>query len=222
MDDLPPLDPTLDLPNGVDREAMQDALLEGAPLPQRALVVEPEKVLAARQAWVTHGGNVAAVVRDTGLSANVVARLAGEHDWPLYGDGDSKSEKGQRTRLRRLHADLEQQMVELLGSLGVESKQVDDVIDKGLGSEYVAPLSQRSSAFKTVFDAYCKVGTMIAPEVFDVGALDGSGIRQRHGGVAGADRDLADFMANFTVQVADRISQLDRGEQAVIDVRDKQ
>jgi len=179
--------------------------------------VSKDDELAARQSWITHGGNVAAVCRDTSLAARVVTRLASENDWPLYGDGDSQSEKSTKTRLRRLHDKLEQQMTDLLDSLGVESKAKKDIAEKGKGSVYVASLSQRSSAFKQVFDSYCKVGQMIAPEVFDVGSLDPSGIRAREGGMGGVDRDIADFIGRVSVGIADEISRRDRGQAALDD-----
>lgn len=220
MDDLPPLDPALDplsdLAAGQSNDALQQALLEGSALPvQPVNAVSKDDEQAARQSYITHGGNVAAVARDTGLSPRVINRMAADLDWPLYGDGDSQSEKNTKTRLRRLHDRLEMQMLELLDSLGVEEKDAHTLIEKGAGSEYVASLSQRSGAFKQVFDAYTRVGSMIAPEVFDVGSVDSSGVRQRSGGMAGADRDLADFMARVTVGIADEINRRDRGDHAL-------
>lgn len=220
---LPPLDPGLDplgiMEDGLTKDELEEALLSGASLPvptDRGITAD--EVQAAKQAWVTHAGNVAAVCRATGLTVKQVTGLASEHDWPLVGDGASKTDKSTKTRLENLHDKLERQMVELLDSLGVEKKARKDLNEKGLQSRYVASLSQRSSSFKQVFDAYCRVGEMIAPETFERGVVDANGVRSATGGLTGADRDLADFVSRVSVGIADEISRRDRGSEAYDDV----
>ena len=209
----PAMDPLSSVAAGKSKEQLQDALLEGSKLPiNPASRVDKDTSQAAKQSYITHSGNVAAVSRDTGLTPRVVHALAADHDWPLYGDGDTKGDKSTKTRLRRLHSKLEEQLFDLLDSLSVETKQKDDLVEKGLESEYVASLSQRSGAFKQVFDSYCKVGSMIAPETFDTGAVDAHGVRAQTGGLSGADRDLADFVARVAVGVADQTRRIGSGE----------
>lgn len=216
---LLPLDPGMDTTAAAGvtpADDLQAALLDGTFLPVApAQEVDPDLVAKAKSSWVLHGGNVAAVVRDTGLTVKQVSLLAAEHDWPLHGDGDSQSEKATRTRLRQRHAMLEEKMVGLLESMDVESKQKDDIVEKGTGSRYVASLSQRSTAFKTVFDAWTKVGAMIAPEVFAEATIDRHGRAHAQGGLAGVDRDMESFIARLTVHMAEEINRNDRGTAAL-------
>lgn len=189
--------------------------------------IDPAKLEAAKATFTASGGNLAVVARTHDLAPNVVKKLAAKHDWPVYGDGYASSEKTRKSKLENLAQALEDQMTDLLGSLKVETKGVEEFADKQKWSEYVATLSQRSSAFNAVFDRWMRVMTLLEPETFG-GDLDPSNhaaakIRQKAhedalGGVDGINRQLADFAARVAVGVVDHMGRRDDVSGEIVDV----
>lgn len=189
--------------------------------------IDPAKLEAAKATFTASGGNLSTVARTHDLAPDVVKKLAAKHDWPVYGDGFASSEKTRKTKLENLAEVLEQQMTEMLRSLKVETKEVEDFADKQRWSEYVSTLSQRSSAFNALFDRWMRVMTLLEPETFG-GDTDPSNhaaakIRQKAhedalGGVDGINRQLADFAARVAVGVVDHMGRRDEISGEVVDV----
>jgi len=176
--------------------------------PGVGLSLPPDLIEAAKATFTASGGNVAEVVRVHELTPETVKRLAAKNDWPVYGSGTSIAERSRKTRLETLATTLENRLFQLADAMGVETKDVYDITEKGLGSRYVAPLTQRSSAFSAVFDRYMRVMALLEPELFgqddDPSNPVAAKIRQRNqrdalGGVDGVDRQLADFAARVAV-----------------------
>lgn len=216
-----PLDPALDIFSDLseeEHEAAQDALLEGRSFSKAPRVaVPPDQAEAIRATYVSNGGNVAMVARVHDVAPRVIATLASEQDWPVYGDGDTHSDKSRKTRLRNMHDKLEQRVNDLLESMEVETKAREDIAEKGVNSKYVAALSQRSGAFKNAFDAYVRVGAMLMPELYDRASqpMSANGLRRNSGGVEGVNREIEDFIARVSVGLANEIVRQDRGQQAL-------
>lgn len=188
--------------------------------------IDPAKMEAAKATFTATGGNLAQVAQVHDMAPDVVKRLAAKYDWPVYGDGYASSQKTRKGRLERLADTLERQMNAMLESMGVETKDKEDFADKQKWSEYVAPLSQRSSAFANLFDRYMRVMTLIEPELFggddDPSNPVAAKMRQKAhqdalGGVEGINRQLAEFAARVAVGVVDHMGA--RGAQGeVVDV----
>lgn len=173
-----------------------------------AVRLPPEQQEAAKASFVASGGNIAEVARIHNLTPAIVTRLAAQNDWPVYGHGTTLGERGSKTRLTNLAEMLENRLFQLGDALGVERKQVSDLTEKGLGSKFVAPLNQRSSAFAAVFDRYMRVMALLEPETFghddDPSNPVAARIRQREsrdalGGVDGIDSRIAEFAARVAV-----------------------
>lgn len=190
--------------------------------------LDPAKLEAAKATFVASGGNLSLVARTHDLAANVVKKLSVKHDWPVYGDGYASSEKTRKSKLESLAAILERQLHSMAEAMGVEKKRLNDVTEKGLASQYVAPLSQRSSAFSSLFDRYMRVMTLLEPELFggddDPSNPVAAKMRQKAhadalGGVDGINRQMADFAARVAVGVVEGMgSKREAVEAQVVDV----
>lgn len=179
---------------------------EAAPGWERPL--PSEQLEAAKATFIASGGNISETARTHKLTPNRVTQLAARDNWPVYGHGTTLVEKQRRTRLTILADTLENKLFQLADAMGVETKEVADITEKGLGSRYVAPLTQRSSAFSAVFDRYMRVMALLEPEVFghddDPSNPVSARLRQRKnldalGGVDGIDRRMAEFAARVAV-----------------------
>lgn len=200
--------------------SVADTAPQGTPLP-------PELIEAAKATFTASGGNISEVCRVHDLSPAKVLQLASTYEWPVYGEGVSSAERSRRGRLEQLAKTLEKRLYEMGDSLGVERKAIDDVTEKGLGSQYVAPLNQRSSAFGAIFDRYMRVMALLEPELF-AGDDDPSNpvaakIRQKQqrdslGGVEGVNRQLAEFAARVAVGTVSAMENERARAAEVIDV----
>lgn len=193
---------------------------QGVSLPQ-------ERIEAAKATFIATGGNVAEVARCHDLTPGAVTKLAHEHDWPVYGEGMTSAEKSRKSRLLNLADLLENRLFQLADAMGVEKKDIEDITEKGLQSVYVAPLTQRSSAFSAVFDRYMRVMALLEPELFgnddDPSNPVAARIRQRNqrdslGGADGVDRQMAEFAARVAVATVQAREAMQRGQAEVIDV----
>lgn len=178
-----------------------------------------EQLEAIKATFTASGGNIAETARTHSLDTKRVTALAAEHNWPVYGHGTTLVEKQRRTRLTILADTLENKLFQLADAMGVETKAVDSMVEKGYGSKYVAPLTQRSSAFSAVFDRYMRVMALLEPEVFghddDPSNPVASRLRQRKnldalGGVDGIDRQMAEFAGRVA---ASAVKATQEGEQ---------
>lgn len=181
-------------------------LEEAAPGWERPL--PSEQIEAAKATFTATGGNIAETARTHNLTTGRITELAAVNNWPVYGHGTTLVEKQRRTRLSILADTLENRLFQLADALGVEIKDKDQLTEKGYGSKYIAPLTQRSSAFAAVFDRYMRVMTLLEPEVFghddDSSNPVAARLRQRKnldalGGVDGIDRRMAEFAARVAV-----------------------
>lgn len=184
-----------------------------------------EKKEAIKATFISSGGNISQCVREHDVTYQMVVKLAEKEDWPVYGGGTTSAEKGNKTRLIRLQSQLEAKMLALLGSMEVEKKQIDDIVEKRSMSKYVEPLASRNSAFKTVFDSWMRVSTLLEPEIYGYDGgntnhvarnMRASGHPDALGGVEGVNREIADFLGRVAVGMAD---ELKRRESNVIDHR---
>lgn len=200
--------------------SVADTAPQWTPLP-------PELVEAAKATFTASGGNVSEVCRVHDLSPVKVLQLASTYEWPVYGEGVSSAERSRRGRLEQLAKTLEKRLYEMADSLGVERKQIDDVTEKGLGSQYVAPLNQRSSAFGSIFDRYMRVMALLEPELFaaddDPSNPVAAKVRQKQqrdslGGVDGVNRQLAEFAARVAVGTVSAMEAERTRDAEVIDV----
>lgn len=187
----------------------------------RGTPLEDDLLEAMKATFVRSGGNVSMVARTHNVTPKKVTDLAAEYDWPVYGQGTTHGEAIRKTRLENLAQILEDQLFEMASSLGVESKQIDDITEKGMGSKYVAPLTQRSSAFSALFDRYMRVMTLLEPEVFghddDPSNPVAAKMRQKKerdalGGVDGVNRQLAEFAARVAVGTVEAMEQRQEGD----------
>lgn len=193
--------------------------------PGRGISLPGELLEACKATFIATGGNISEVARTHDLTPEAIKKLAVKHDWPVYGEGMTSAAKGRKHRLEQLAGVLENRLFQLADAMGVEKKDVLDITEKGLGSVYVAPLTQRSSAFGAVFDRYMRVMALLEPELFgqddDPSNPVAAKIRQRQnrdalGGVDGVDRRMAEFAARVAVGVAELSRHPGRGE--IIDV----
>ena len=193
-------------PVGTELDRILPAVNEVAP--GQGVTLPPELLESAKATFTASGGNIAEVSRVHNLEAATVTRLAAKHDWPVYGHGTSMIEKARKTRLTTLADVLENRLFQLADAMGIETKEVTDITEKGLGSKFVAPLTQRSSAFAAVFDRYMRVMALLEPDIFghddDPSNPVAARLRQRQnrdalGGVDGVDRRLAEFAARVAV-----------------------
>jgi len=189
--------------------------------PGSGVTYPPEMLEAAKATFTSSGGNVAEVSRVHNLHTATVTRLAAKHEWPVYGHGTSVESKSKRTKLMTIAGVLENKLFQLTDAMGIEKKQLLDVTEKGLNSQYVAPLNQRSTAFSAVFDRYMRVMAILEPELFaaddDPSNPVAAKIRQKQhrdalGGVDGVDRRMADFAARVAVATLDAVQRPGAGE----------
>ena len=200
------------------------------PITERDLYVDRSKALvehhrrtdhsqleAMKAMYTASGGHLAEVARAFSVTPDIVRTMAGKHRWPVYGDGLSSATKSRKTRLEGLATRLEEQMYEMLDSMGVERKDVDARSDKGLASAYVASLSQRNAAFGSLFDRYMRVMAILEPETFaaDDDPSNHAARRMRDQGhdrgLNKVNRELAEFFGRGIVAgLADELNR--RGE----------
>lgn len=203
----------------------QPALPEVADVATQGTPLSDDLIEAMKATFVRSGGNIAMVARTHNMTPKKVTDLAAQYDWPVYGQGATHGEAIRKTRLENLAQILEDQLFEMAQSLGVEQKAIEDITEKGMGSRYVAPLTQRSSAFSALFDRYMRVMTLLEPEVFghddDPSNPVAAKLRQKKehdalGGVDGVNRQLAEFAARVAVGTVEAMEQRQDGE--VVDV----
>lgn len=189
-----------------------------------AFGVSDEMISAARATYISTGGNVSETSRYHDLDVQLVQRLAHDLEWPVY--GTESAEKSHRAHMRKTMAKLEIQMIELANSLVVEKKLREEsaTMSKRELSEYLEPLSSRHSAFKTVFDAWMRLGAVLYPEDFarDPDPANWRAAEERSqvrdlallGGIAGIKRGMEDIIArHFVPGIPDR----DRESADVVD-----
>lgn len=195
--------------------------------PGRGITLPEEKLEAAKATFTASGGNISEVARTHDLTTDSVKMLAAKHNWPVYGHGTTLVERQSKTRLANLAQVLENRLFQLADAMGVETKEVHDITEKGLGSKYVAPLTQRSSAFSAVFDRYMRVMALLEPEVFghddDPANPVAAKLRARAnqdalGGVDGIDRRMAEFAARVAVSAVQAAQEGQALPTEIIDV----
>lgn len=177
--------------------------------------VPDEVVEAAKATYVATGGNVSETARYHDLTTHTVQRLAHELEWSVY--GTETAEKSNRVHMRKVMSQLETKMLDLAASLEVEKKPRDvaATVSKRELSEYLEPLSSRHSAFKTVFDAWMRLGAVLYPEDFarDPDPANWRAAEERSqvrdlallGGVVGLKRSMEDVISrNFVSGVPDK------------------
>lgn len=177
--------------------------------------VPDDVVEAARATYVATGGNVSETARYHDLTTKLVQKLSFELKWPVY--GTETAEKSNRVHMRKIMGQLETKMLDLASSLEVEKKprEVAATVSKRELSEYLEPLSSRHSAFKTVFDAWMRLGSVLYPEDFarDPDPANWRAAEERSqvrdlallGGIAGLKRGMEDVISrHFVGGVPDR------------------
>lgn len=180
-------------------------LWEGTKLDQ-----QPERYEEAKAAYAATYGNASRAARLVGLHPDTLRQYAARDNWPTTptpsGVAKTSAEKATRSRIQHMADLLEAKLYSTIDSLVIEDKQRADIADKGLMSEYVAPLSQRSNAFKTIFDAWMRLKTILEPEQFgydDARNNPHAARLQRQkelmGGVEGVERQLASFFAGINL-----------------------
>lgn len=174
-----------------------------------AMRLTDSQIEGARATYVATGGNVSETARYHDLPASTVQRLSVDLEWPVY--GTESAEKGHRQHMRKVMGKLEENMLELADSLGVERKEKHQIatMSKRELSVYLEPLSSRHSAFKTVFDAWMRLGAVMYPEDFakdpDPANWKAQEAREQVrdlallGGLAGIKRGMEDVLANHFV-----------------------
>lgn len=193
------------------------------------LQIPPDLLEAAKATFTATGGNISKVAAEHDLAPKMVSRLAARYDWPVYGEGYTPQEKSRKTRLERLASTIEGQLQDMAEAMGVETKDLGAITQHGMESKYVAPLSQRSTAFSALFDRYMRIMTLLEPELF--GADDdpsnpvAAKLRQKAnqdalGGVEGINRQMADFAARVATGVMDHMASRSAGE--IIDVAENE
>lgn len=180
-------------------------LWEGTKLDQ-----QPERYEDAKTAYAATYGNASRAARLVGLHPDTLRQYAARDNWPTTPTPAQRpktsAEKATRSRIQHMADLLEAKLYSTIDSLVIEDKQRQDIADKGLMSEYVAPLSQRSNAFKTIFDAWMRLKTILEPEQFgydDARNNPHAARLQRQkelmGGVEGVERQLAGFFAGINL-----------------------
>lgn len=208
-------------------ESLEEALDEGKPVRmERAMKLDPQIIEGAKAAFTASGGNISEVAALYDLTPDTVMKLAHQEQWPIYGGGTKAVDSKSHAQLRSLAKKLWKRIEVMLDAMDVEQKKKDDITQHRLHSEYVEPLSSRSSAFKTLMDQYMRVMTILEPETFAVDT-DGTNIHARRakdsahpGGIEGVNRELANFFSEVVIGVADRArerSELD-GYGQIIDL----
>lgn len=173
------------------------------------------QVEALRSTYVATGGNVSETARRHEIDPRVVQRLAGRYEWPVY--GTESSESNRRQRQVAVFNKLEQRMEEMISSLEIETKDPLDLAtsSKRELSKYLEPLASRHSAFKTVYDSWVRMGTILYPEQFakdpdannHLAADARSQVRDLAllGGIAGLHRSMEEIVNRvFVAGVPDR------------------
>lgn len=190
-------------------------LWEGTKLDQ-----QPERYEDAKTAYAATYGNASRAARLVGLHPDTLRQYASRDNWPNVPTPSkhpkTTAQKASRSHVEHLASLFEARMYGMIDSLVVEEKERVDIAEKGLLSSYVAPLSQRSTAFKIIFDSWMRLKTILEPEMFgfDEGKNNPHAARlQRQkelmGGAEGIERQLAAFFAgiNVTADLGDRGKQ---------------
>ena len=192
----------------------QEVAIEDSPVPYDRPPDDQAEIEAIKATYLQTGGNLAETARQHEITPRRIKRMAIEQSWSVYGEPKESHEKASKTKLRKLADTLETQMFQLMSSLEVEVKDEMDSIKDGRMSSYVATLSQRNSAFQTVFDRYMRVMAILEPETFgeDTGGSNGvaRNVRSENhpdalGGVDGINRELAAFVSGFVYGHQDQV-----------------
>lgn len=208
-------------------KAVEDAIKSGSRIKGGSSNrLPPELVEKAKAAFISSGGNISEVSALYDLTPESVLRLASQENWPIYNGTTKLSESHSKGQLHSLQAKLWGRIEIMLEAMDVETKARDDLTQHRAHSEYVEPLSARSTAFKTLMDQYMRVSTILEPELFsdDPEASNYHASKARRekyaGGVEGVNREIADFFSQVVVGIADRISDREMsGYGEIIDAR---
>lgn len=219
--------PAIEASTAKTREAVEQALEEGNSVPRGREVSLPEELIeSAKSSFIASGGNISEVASLYDLTPEAVLRLASQENWPVYGGGTKAIESKSKAQLTSLQIKLWHKIEYMLNALDVEKKHKEDIVQYRVHSEYVEPLASRSSAFKVLMDQYMRVSTLLEPEVF-ANDPDGANYHARAargesypGGIEGVNREMADFLGQVVVGIADRIKDKElKGYGDIIDAR---
>lgn len=219
--------PAIEASTEKNQEAVEKALKEGDKLPRGSHVKLPKEVIeGAKAAFIASGGNLSEVASLYDLTPEAVLRLASQEEWPVYSGSTKVTESKSKGQLTILRDKLWRRLETMLDAMDVEKKAKNDIVQYRAYSEYVEPLASRSSAFKTLMDQYMRVSTLLEPELF-VDDPDSSNFHARTargqdypGGIEGVNREMADFLSEVVVGIADKINERElKGYGQIIDAR---
>lgn len=217
--------PAIEASNKHIKKQVEESLEAGKPVRKHGAAALPlELVEAAKATFIASGGNVSEVAALYDLTPEAVIQLAASESWPVYGGGTKAIESRNKAQLRVMQEKIWHRIEKHLDSLEVEKKAKHDIVQHRLKSEYVEPLASRSSTFKMLMDQYMRIGALLEPEVF-ANDTDPSNIHARKaresqypGGIEGVNRELADFLSEVVVGVADKMKDRElRGYGDIID-----
>lgn len=219
--------PAIEASTEKTREEIEEALERGEPLPKHGAVKLPKEMVEnAKAAFIATGGNISQVAQMYDLTNEAVLRLASQENWPVYGGGTSSSQSMSKAQLTTMRDKIWKRIEIMLDAMEVEEKKKLSLVQHRSNSRYVEPLSARSQAFKILMDQYMRISTILEPETFSDDP-DGSNMHARKaresqypGGVEGVNREMADFLSEVVVGVADKIKERElQGYGDVIDAR---
>jgi len=184
-----------------------------------------EIVEGAKAAFIASKGNIHEVSALYDLTPEAVIRLAAQQQWPVYGSTEVMQSKSE-TQLTTLRDRIWRRIEIMLESMDVEEKKKNDIVQYRTKSKYVEPLSARSQAFKTLMDQYMRISTILEPETFasDPDSANYHARKAREdkypGGIEGVNREMADFLSEVVVGLADKVKQREmEGYGHIIDAR---
>ena len=128
--------------------------------------LDDSQVEAVKATYVQTRGNLSATAKEHGLSPHEVRLMSQDGQWKVYGLPITSQEKATRSRIEQMADTLTVRTDEMLDSLTVEYKALEDMTDKGMSSHYVASLAQRTTAFTAMFDRLMRLLTILNPEEF--------------------------------------------------------
>lgn len=219
--------PPVQASNEYAQKVVEEALDSGSQLPKSRVVSLPQEVIeGAKAAFIASGGNISEVSSLYDLTPEAVIKLASKENWPVYGGSTKAIESKSKAQLTILRDKLWLRIETFLDSMEIEKKHKDDIVQHRTNSEYIEPLQSRSSAFKTLMDQYMRVSTLLEPEIFSADP-DGSNFHARNargqsypGGIEGVNREMADFISEIVVGIADKYRDKElQGYGDIIDMR---
>lgn len=165
----------------------------------------PELYEEVKAAYLSAGGSAYRAARLTGVAPSTVSRYAQRDEWPQALQPHTVktgAETSGQARLRHLADTLWARVMEMAEAMIIETKHPGEPTEKRLGSQFLESLSQRSGAFKAVFDAFTSVMEKLEPETYGRAGWGGprdtaatARPQQRiEGGIDGIDRQLADAL----------------------------